>query len=310
MKEELERLKRGFDVRSWLDYAGVKYALGGDNTTRGWASMPCIFCHDHANHLGVNLRGRYFHCWLCGETGDVVKLVQAIEGLSFPAAKVRLEDFQGFGEEPKEESAARRYDGLLPKGTVPIVGEIPAAVRKYLERRRFGESILRDYGLMWCPPGGEFPLRLIVPIYLDGELVSWQAADVTGRASRKYVSCADDRALVPKLGLIYGIDDVADSREVVLVEGVTDRWRVGKRRCMAFLGKAWDYAHTMLLKRKVRGDCLLTVMLDPDAHDHGMALGKALGLVHERVRVVLLEEDGPDPAELGEEEVEGVFNGT
>lgn len=295
---DLRKLKSNFDVRRWLDDVGVKYSLSGDNTTKGWASMACVFCHDHANHLGVHLKGRTFHCWLCGETGDIIKLVEAVEKISFRVASLRMEEFQGFSGDEEEEKK-EEFESFLPMGTMKLDGEIPSVIKQYLERRKFGKGILKEFGLMWCPPGGEFPLRIVIPVHLDGKLVWWQVADVTGKADKKYVGCPDRRAILPKHRIVYGLDDVRDSREVTIVEGATDRWRLGKGRSLALLGKRWSKAQLMLLRNGLRKDCKVNVMLDPDAHQQGIGLGAALGIAFD-VKVILLGEGGPDPADMGD----------
>ena len=95
MKEgKLESLKRNFDIRDYFDSEGVQWWDEGDNVTDGWVNINCCFCSDHANHLGINLENKMFHCWSCDESGDLIDLIRRLEGLSFAKARLRLEDFQ------------------------------------------------------------------------------------------------------------------------------------------------------------------------------------------------------------------------
>jgi hypothetical protein len=307
-RKDFDRLKRGFDVRAWLDDVGVSYSTGGDNVSSGWIGMKCIYCPaDHADHLGVNLRGRYFHCWLCGAGGDALQLVRDVEGLPFALAVERLERFQSVGAVEEPGHAPREYAGLLPARAVPLdVRALPVPVEQYLRRRRFDRGIIGEYGLMWCGADGEYPLRLIVPVRVGGELVSWLAADVTGRAGRKYLDCPKDRALVHNKAVVYGIDDVADASLIVVVEGVTDRWRVGRRRCVAMFWKDWTPEQLLMLNHGIRRDARVIVMLDADAHEYGRNLGEQLAQMHSGAVEIVLLPNG-DPGGMSDNELEEVM---
>jgi DNA primase len=290
---DLEGLKRGFDVRAWLDDVGVTYATGGANTTQGWLNITCPFCPDHSNHLGINLKRKNFHCWLCGENGDALKLVRNMEGLPFALAVEWLEKFQSISAEKENEPALREYRNLLPNRAVALDGVLPAPVVRYLARRKFDKSTVTEYGLMWCGADGEYPLRLIIPVRVGGRVVTWQAADVTGMAKAKYVSCPNERSLLNIKDVVYGIDDVAVAPLVVVVEGVTDRWRVGRHRSVALFGKEASGAQLLMLHRSLRGDARVVVMLDADAHEYGVRLGEQLAELRGGVEVALLGEGDP-----------------
>lgn len=46
-----------------------------------WACCP--FHHEKTPSFAVNEQGQFYHCFGCGETGDVIKFVQKLEGLDF-----------------------------------------------------------------------------------------------------------------------------------------------------------------------------------------------------------------------------------
>lgn len=307
---ELGKLKSGFNVRVWLSELGMNSPVSSDSVRR-WVNVPCCYCPDHANHLGIHLDKKRFHCWLCGASGDILKLVQDMEGLSFGLAKQRLEEFQDYLEEVDSETVPSRvYRSVLPRGAETISPDVklPEVLQDYLDRRKFKRNIIEDYGLLWCGPGSEYPLRLVVPVKVSGKVVSWQAADVTGKASSKYISCSKDRAVISNKEAVYGIDDVTRSELVVVVEGVTDRWRVGRERSVALFGKEWSRAQLLMLNKGVRKDAQVVVMLDPDAHDLGVQLGWQLkGTSNRKVKVLLLDEAGPDPGAMREEDVDRVL---
>jgi DNA primase len=252
----------------------------------------------------VNLKRKYFHCWLCGEGGDILRLVRSVEGLPFALAVERLEKFRDTGA-PDSERAPREYENLLPGRAVALDGALPAPVENYLGRRGFDRGIVAEHGLMWCGADGEYPLRLIIPVRVGGRVVTWQAADVTGMANSKYVSCPNERSLLNIKDVVYGIDDVASAPLVVVVEGVTDRWRVGKEQSVALFGKEASGMQLLMLHRSLRSDARVVVMLDADAHEYGVRLGEQLAGLRGGVEVALLA--GGDPGEMTDEEIEEVI---
>lgn len=299
MSRDVDRLKGDFDVRAWLDDVGVEYATGGDNVTRGWVGVRCIYCRDHANHMGVNLKRGNFYCWLCGAKGDAVRLVRDVEEVSFFAAVERLGQFQRIGAAEDDPDVGRPAPDspLLPVGAERLGGELPQAVARYLERRRFPRGIVSEYGLMWCGAVAEYPLRLVVPVRVGGEIVTWQAADVTGRADAKYVSCREDRGLMNIKHVVYGIDDVSASPVVAVVEGVTDRWRVGRDRCVALFGKEASEEQVRMLKLGTRRDARFVVLLDADAGDHCRRLSHRLQVCGLSTSIYFMDEGDPADAD-------------
>ena len=83
-----------------------------------------------------------------------------------------------------------------------MAGKEPELVRQYMERRKFPLSICQEHGLGWVSMG-DYQLRLIVPIFLSGELMSFQAMDMTGTAEIPKLDCPEDRAMRINKELLY-----------------------------------------------------------------------------------------------------------
>ncbi len=297
---DLNQLKVDFDVRSYLDDIGIDYYESGDkNVSDGWIGIPCSFCgNDPSWHLGIHYeKGNYFKCWICDESGDIITLIQKLEGVGFGVAKAKLERYQG-GIRPEREKVSREYSSILPEGFERIVsGEEPLLVKQWFKRRRFDLSLCQEYRLGWASCG-EYQLRLIVPVYLDARLVSFQAVDMTGQARVKYLDCPEDRAVIPNKYLLYGIDGVGE--QVILEEGVTDKWRTG-RDAVALFTKSWTAQQLALLYEKARNK-RVKVALDMDAIRDGEKLAYRLCELFPDVVFVELDE-AKDPDQLTAEEV-------
>lgn len=258
-------LKEKFDVVSYLEDHDVEYSLSGDNVSAGgWIGVQCPFCYDPKNHCGINLEHKNFYCWICNEKGDIVKLIQELENTTFIRAKHRVEEYQEHPLIAPKRTNKRLFQSILPSGAFQIEeGKEPSLVLKYFKKRRFPLSWCQKYDLHFCPAHGEYPLRLIIPVFQDGEVVSFQAADMTGKASKKYEHCPNDRAKAPNTHNLYGIDDVGD--QVVLVEGVVDKWRIGDAG-VAMFSKRFTREQILLLHEKAKNK-VIKILLDADTVD-------------------------------------------
>ncbi|KKK66051.1 hypothetical protein LCGC14_2967990, partial [marine sediment metagenome] len=211
--------------------------------------------------------------------------------ITFTRAVVRLEQFQGVDYIRKEQQhIAFRYQSILPENFQLIENaKTPNLVGEWLWSRGFPTSICQEYELGYVE-WGEYQLRLIVPIYLDGEVVSFQSVDLTGQADVKYKGCPNDRSHIPLKHTLYGIDDVGD--QVIIVEGITDKWRMGKN-AVALFGKKWTPEQIDLLIRKAK-DKTIKICLDGDAEQEAYNLYAKIQGVCRDVMIILLEY-GEDP---------------
>lgn len=117
----------------------------------------------------------------------------------------------------------------LPQGLIPLeeLSEEHQAIR-YLRGRNFDPQYLSEfYGVRWCEDSTNYFCyrRIFIPIYKDGLLISWQARlpfDSEGSAPKYFFAKS-----TPKRELLYNLDVARGYRTGVIVEGVTDVWRIG-----------------------------------------------------------------------------------
>jgi len=304
MSKELEKLKRNFDIIDYFDDQGVQWWDDGDNVTDGWININCAYCDDIKNHLGIHLEEKYFHCWACNETGDIIDLIRRLEDASFRAAKLRLEEFQAVQlKSNKKKKEKKRYKKLLPEWFEPIwKGEEPQAVRDYMRRRDFPIEVCQRWSLGYVPHG-EYALRLIAPVMHRNEIVSWQAVDVTGIAAQRYLDCPPDRARIPSKHAVNGIDMANERGQAVVVEGVTDQWRMGPG-ALCLMGKNYTPEQLNYLKENLSRKVRVKVLLDADAWKKSRTFAAELGMYFE-IKIIQLDEG--DPAELSDKEVGDIW---
>ena len=165
----------------------------------------CPFHGEKTPSFKVNPATGLWHCFGCGEGGDVFSYVQRRENLEFPDAIRYLADRAGI--ELTEERGGRRgpkktrlmealgeaeayYHLMLMRGR----GEGPDAARRYLAGRGFGSDVCRRWGLGYAPGHGQLVAQLRAKGFSSAELVS---ADLAYERSGRVTDRFFDRVMFP-----------------------------------------------------------------------------------------------------------------
>ena len=165
----------------------------------------CPFHGEKTPSFKVNPATGLWHCFGCGEGGDVFSYVQRRENLEFPDAIRYLADRAGI--ELAEERGGQRgprktrlmealgeaesyYHLMLMRGR----GEGPDAARRYLAGRGFGSDVCRRWGLGYAPGYGQLVAQLRGKGFSNAELVS---ADLAYERSGRLTDRFYDRVMFP-----------------------------------------------------------------------------------------------------------------
>ncbi len=165
----------------------------------------CPFHGEKTPSFKVNPVTGLWHCFGCGDGGDVFSYVQRRENLDFPDAIRYLADRAGI--ELSEERSARRgprksrlvealeeaegfYHLMLMRGR----GEGPAEARRYLAGRGFGSEVCRRWDLGYAPGRGSLVAHLRERGFTAAELV---AADLAQERSGRLVDRFYERVMFP-----------------------------------------------------------------------------------------------------------------
>ena len=142
-----------FDTIKYFESKEIEYKTSGKNVTRGWIEINCPFCgNDPSWHCGISPQ-KLFNCYICGEKGDITKLVKQIENCSWRDAKIIVEQFS--------EDITESLQGILPKKELLSIPSLsnsePYKIhRTYLSSRNFNPDYLtRKYKLRFCYNIGE-----------------------------------------------------------------------------------------------------------------------------------------------------------
>ena len=166
---------------------------------RGQEFWGCCPFHGEKNpSFKVNPNTGLWHCFCCGEGGDVFRYVQKRENLEFPDAIRYLADRAGIelAEERGGQRGPRRnrlieclteaesfYSTMLMRSR----SEGAAQARAYFAGRGFGSDVCRRWGLGYAPGRGALVAHLRQKGFSAREIVAADlAVDRSGRPSDRF----------------------------------------------------------------------------------------------------------------------------
>ena len=302
MKKDFPRFAA---TRFFTDHRIPYYTEGFKQCKQGWIQIDCPFCTGNPGpHLGWNTRDAFFHCWRCG----FKKNIEAIQGLTLctpSQAKAIAREYREMpGESPQidqrpEIRVARRAEINLPSGTGPL----NSAHRRYLTSRDFDpDELVSEWKIAGTGPVGDYKLRIIIPIYYEGKLVTYQGRAISKRSQLRYKACPKEDEARNIKTCLYGYDD-AKEHAVAIVEGVTDAWRLGKGAVATF-GITYTIAQLMLLK-KFRRRFIVFDSTDPQASEQACKLSHDLCQLPGETMIVEIDE--PDPASMSQGDADAMM---
>ena len=288
-----------FDIKAYLNSRNIEYRESGKNVSDGWVEINCLFCDDPSFHLGINTdttqypEGGY-HCWRCGESGNITNLIQHIEGgYSRAQANTIISKFQLTEKKEKQIIIQNKRKLTLPKEAK----QLSPYHTSYLRKRGFDPNyLIRKYKIRGVYNIGKWKFRIIVPIYMKGKLVNFIGMDASRQSRAKYKFCPNDEAVIPAKQCLYNIDSVKDT--AIIVEGVTDVWRIGDG-AVALFGMEYTREQLNLLKNLNK----VVVMLDAGEREQQQAEKLAYSLSGIVPNVSIATLTSGDPCDLDEEEI-------
>jgi hypothetical protein len=179
-------------------------------------------------------------------------------------------------------------------GTVKIpdgVGDLKKAHIEYLKRRGFDpDEIVETWGVQGIGVASELSWRLWIPVYSKHELISWTTRAVSDNVKLRYITARPNQEAASLKSVLYG-DDLT-SGPIVVVEGPTDAWRIG-RGGVAILGLKYTHEQVMAIAaHPVRTVCFDQ---EPAAQAVARKLAEELSWCDGETHLAELE-TGKDPA--------------
>jgi hypothetical protein len=209
-------------------------------------------------------------------------------------------------------------EASLPRDCLPLLNdEVPSYILDYVRGRGFDPvELANEYFIHVARKGSSYYMgeekrtffddRLIVPLIQGARLVGWQARrckDIR-RDRYKYLN-----SKLRKSHCLYNRDVAMFRRDLVIVEGVTDCWRIGPNS-VAIFGKSASPRQVALLKTLWGFSGRAVICFDSDAAAEQEALTSRLrieGVFPRGVSQIHLPV-GVDPASLTKGEMTGLIS--
>jgi hypothetical protein len=244
-------------IISVLEHHDIEYWPEGKNVSADSINIKCPFCDDGSNHCGIFKRDLGYHCWRCNSTGTLDYLVAFLTHRPVEECADEIAAFGiNFGEdaveqiltllhpEPEPEDEESQETIRLPEYFELVTQETTFPLLDYyLEWRNISRQTLIDHQCGICTVGDHMN-RLVIPVYFQGELVSYQAADLTGQSDVKYRTAKNEINQ-----FLYRWDMLdPDAGYMILVEGVLDAWRVGGNALATFGTSLTTQQRTLIIQ--------------------------------------------------------------
>jgi hypothetical protein len=289
-----------FDIKAYLDSKNIRYDEKGKNVTKGWINLCCILpsCSDHSNHLGINLKSLIYKCWLCGQKGPVTNLIKIIENCSEGVAKQIIKRFPIDETDSiwdEEQEPIKNTNLILPP---EIEKEWPQIHLNYLKSRNFDpETLIKKYQLMPVWTIGKYRFRIIIPIFINHQMVSFTSMDILRQDDRpKYMDCPIPESIIPVKHCLYGIDNVKD--KVVVYEGVTGCWNFGDGSVASFTSNFSQEQILLFVKKKIKK---AFIIFDENAQQKGEKMAIQLSGIIPSVEQICFK--SIDPKDIDHNEI-------
>ena len=279
-----------FNPKQFLDDFGIPNTLHGKHT-KGWISINCPHCKGQSNWTGgFNLSKEWYNCFRCGWS-SIPNTIMALLQCDYRKAISFIQQYRKTSKPDKEFQFIQTAEIIsFPPDCHPLDDRH----RRYLESRGLDpDELIQDWNLQGTGPIGDYKFRIIAPIYLNEQMVSYQGRDITDKQFAKYMACEKKDEVVHHKHTLYGIDK-AKGDSAIIVEGVTDVWRLG-RGSVATFGIEFTSSQIRMLADKFKK---IFVFFDSEEQAQVQAdkLMHQLNGLNRDVEIV--ETDQGDPADL------------
>jgi len=149
--------------------------------------------------------------------------------------------------------------------------------------------IIRLWDLQSTGGYGHYKHRLLAPIYFEGRVVSFQCRKIHHKQHPPYLACANKDEVIHHKDIVYGFDYAAPMNRCVVVEGITDVWRLGPGAIATF-GKKYTPEQLALIANNFKE---VFVLMDSDADKEADILMDQLTMLGTEVDTICLDEGDP-----------------
>ena len=180
--------------------------------TGSWKGL-CPFHAEKTPSFNVHEQRQYFHCFGCGEKGDVFSFLVKIEqrsfmevlrdlarqaGVDLPEAKQSPAERQAAAEaESERERMLRVMDAATSFFEAQLAAPVGSAARAYLEKRGVSSGLRTSFRLGYAPPGWDALQKHLASLHVPGSVA--EQLGLVGANERGRYDFFRDRVMLPVL---------------------------------------------------------------------------------------------------------------
>lgn len=236
---ELAKQYPNFELERFLheNFDAVKTNDSGDHIE---FSVNCPCCHERGEptqdthkKLWINNTTGVFYCYRCQWDGSIIRLVQKVMNIDFTktlkilkgdsVSQLEIMNMKLVLEARDLDRGAEELPEVdLPYGYNPIDGP-----HEYLAERGVPVSyaMRHEWGFS---DAGYTKNRIIVPFFMENNLVFWQARATWSEPKNKdFKKVLNPSGLSVKCGILYNYDHAKEFKQIVITEGFMDALKVG-----------------------------------------------------------------------------------
>ena len=286
-----------FNADQFCTDNGIESSPAGNKHTRpGWVHIRCPFCHSSSFQGGFNIESGFYSCFTCGGK-PLAKVIGKLLTFTYQQSKIILAKYSsGTTDYYRPEAVLFDRPSTI---TLPPHKPYPSGHDKlYLRNRGFKDynRIIRTWDLRSTGYMGFYSHRILAPVYFQGRIVTFQCRATHPEQTPPYLACADRDEVIHHKHTVYGFDFAMPYKQCVVVEGITDVWRLGKGAVATF-GKKYTKEQLLLLANSFDR---VFVLLDPDVYDPEHALSNKLSLLGIEAETIWIDPDKGDPGSWSE----------
>lgn len=169
-----------------------------------WARCP--FHHEKTPSFAVDEDRQFYHCFGCGESGDVIKFVQKIENIDFIEAVKRLADevkleIPSYKLDNETKGLKEKRDKIIKLNRMAAVfyhkkllSEEGKQAYEYLQKRGISNEAIKRFALGYSPDFNQLVNYLTSQGYSPDDLVM---AGLCGSKDKRYYDVFGGRLIIP-----------------------------------------------------------------------------------------------------------------
>lgn len=237
-----------FNAEQFLAHYRIEsWPAGSKNVPAGCIGVRCPFCGDTKNHMHFRLNSFSVKCWRCGPH-KITETISLLLNLPLHESYLIIEQYVTDGA-PRQQYEPRTYAKRItyPAGII----QLDKLHKRYLESRNFDPYELERIWKLKATNhlDTHYKWRIVAPVTIDHQVVSYQCRAITNQQEPPYRACRPEHEVISHKDVLYGAD-IARGASVVVVEGVTDAWRLGAGAVCTF-GVKWTPAQALRLVRGI-----------------------------------------------------------